>query len=42
MSLIEAFVCLPGAMHTVDDPGKFERNVTANQRIERYPLFTNG
>ena len=39
--LIEALVCFPGAMHTVDDPGKFKRNVSANQRIERYPLLTN-
>ena len=39
--LIEALVRLPGAMHTIDDPGKFERKVSANQRIERYPLLTN-
>ena len=42
MPLIKAFIRLPGAMHTVDDPGKFERNMAANQWIERYPRFTNG
>ena len=41
MTLIEALVRLPRAMHTVDDPGKFERDMTANQWIERYPLLTN-
>ena len=41
MPLIEALIRLPGAMHTVDDPSKFERNMAANQWIERHPLLTN-